>query len=217
MKLPSEYTTLRLPEALRHLVHLQMSFKKRIFDDPTLEELRGERKVQQILQDEINKLIYLRNALERFSQRQLVSSGNSSEENSSEFSGEAYQFNSPSSSQEESIAEKKQQLGVKASEAAVAAHDFIQHFNAYLENYQRRLGALLDKCPLTDEEKRLLEKEESIAGVSTQLEILCHYPEIVKEIEAELSLLTAFGKVATDCVSLCRAQLEMMDATKQEQ
>lgn len=110
-----------------------------------------------------------------------------------------------------------QKLVVKASEAAVAAHDFIQHFNAYLEDYQRRLGAFLDKCPLTAAEKRLLEKEESIACVSAQLEILRHYPGIAKGIEAETSLMTALGKVATGCVTLCRAQLEMMDVTLQEQ
>ena len=110
-----------------------------------------------------------------------------------------------------------QKLVVKASEAAVAAHDFIQHFSAHLKDYQRRLGALLDKCPLTDEEKRLLEKEENIAFVTTQLEILRHYPEIAKEIEAETSLMSAFGKVATCCASLCRAQLEMMDDTLREQ
>ena len=101
MRIPDEYTALNVSEILTEAFHLQMSFKKRIDDYAEWEKLRGSSKAQQIMQDEINKLIYLRNALQRFRQRHVGSSGNSSEENSSESSGEGYQFNSPSSSQEE--------------------------------------------------------------------------------------------------------------------
>lgn len=101
MRIPNEYTALNVSEILTEAFHLQMSFKKRIDDDAEWEKLRGSSRAQRIMQDEINKLTSLRNALQRFRQRHMGSSGNFSEENSSESSGEGYQFNSPSSSQEE--------------------------------------------------------------------------------------------------------------------
>ena len=52
------------------------------------------------MQDEINKLTSLRNALQRFRQRHVVSSSNFSEAKSSEFSGDSYWSNSSTSSEE---------------------------------------------------------------------------------------------------------------------
>lgn len=101
MRIPDEYTALNVSEILTEAFHMQMSFKKRIDDYAEWEKLRGSSRAQRIMQDEINKLTSLRNALQRFRQRHMGSSGNFSEENSSESSGEGYQFNSPSSSQEE--------------------------------------------------------------------------------------------------------------------
>lgn len=66
MRIPSEYTALGLPEALKKLVHLQLSFKKRIFDQSEMDLLKGRASVQTIMFNEINKVIALRNKVKRF-------------------------------------------------------------------------------------------------------------------------------------------------------
>ncbi len=89
MRIPDEYTALNVSEILTEAFHLQMSFKKRIDDYAEWEKLRGSSRAQRIMQDEINKLTSLRNALQRFRQRHVVSSSNFSEAKSSEFSGDS--------------------------------------------------------------------------------------------------------------------------------
>ena len=66
MRLPSEYKALGLAETLKSLQHLQLSFKKRIFDQEQMDNLKGRGAVQQIMLAEINKAIALRNKLKRF-------------------------------------------------------------------------------------------------------------------------------------------------------
>ena len=66
MKIPSEYRALGLSEALKKLSHLQLSFKKRIFDQEQMDSLKGKASVQQIMLSQINNVISLRNKVKRF-------------------------------------------------------------------------------------------------------------------------------------------------------
>lgn len=66
MKIPSEYRALGLSEALKKLSHLQLSFKKRIFDQEQMDNLKGKASVQQIMLSQINSAIALRNKVKRF-------------------------------------------------------------------------------------------------------------------------------------------------------
>jgi len=66
MKIPSEYRALGLSEALKKLSHLQLSFKKRIFDQEQMDNLRGKASVQQIMLSQISNVISLRNKVKRF-------------------------------------------------------------------------------------------------------------------------------------------------------
>ena len=76
MKEPTEYTSLNLREALRHLEHLQLSFKKRIFDQSEMDLLRGRPAVQQLMLTEINKVVALRNKVKKFRDNLLKKSVN---------------------------------------------------------------------------------------------------------------------------------------------
>ena len=66
MKIPGEYRALGLSEALKKLSHLQLSFKKRIFDQEQMDSLKGKASVQQIMLSQINNVISLRNKVKRF-------------------------------------------------------------------------------------------------------------------------------------------------------
>ena len=66
MKIPSEYRAFGLSEALKKLSHLQLSFKKRIFDQEQMDSLKGKASVQQIMLSQINNVISLRNKVKRF-------------------------------------------------------------------------------------------------------------------------------------------------------
>lgn len=66
MRIPIEYSALGLSEALKKLVHLQLSFKKRIFNQSEMDLLKGSASVQKIMLNEINKVVSLRNKVKRF-------------------------------------------------------------------------------------------------------------------------------------------------------
>jgi len=108
--------------------------------------------------------------------------------------------------------ENHTKLVLKAAEAAVAAHDFIQNFNAYLLDFGKRVDALLAQCPLTPGEKAILQSEEiTQANIGTRLKMLSRYPDFAKEVSDELPFMTAFTKFASQCAKLCTQQLELTD------
>jgi len=66
MRMPIEYSSLNVPAELKKVLHLQMSFKKRMPYPEQIDELRHNAKVQQILLTQINKLVSLMNKVRKF-------------------------------------------------------------------------------------------------------------------------------------------------------